>query len=101
MESTKQPKSDFQELVKEIEKVTNHDIKAVEYYVKQRIGEFEEMAGLVEYVHFTCTSEDINNICHALMLKDAVNGVLLLEIETVHQNLKKMALEVNSIFKRF
>jgi len=94
--STQSPDSNFNIKVKEIEKVTNHDIKAVEYYVKERIGEYKDLAGLVEYVHFTCTSEDINNICHALMLKDALNNVLLPEFDTVYSSLKKMSFEVKN-----
>jgi adenylosuccinate lyase len=56
--------------VKEIETVTNHDVKAVEYYLKERFAECPELAAHSEFLHFACTSEDINNLAYALMLKD-------------------------------
>lgn len=62
--------------VVEIEKTTNHDVKSVEYYLKERLAE-TSMADVSEAVHFCCTSEDINNLCHALMLKSAVENVCL------------------------
>ena len=55
--------------VKAIEATTNHDVKAVEYFVKERVGAVEGLAPFVEFVHFACTSEDINNLAHSLMLK--------------------------------
>ena len=57
------------ERVKALEATTNHDVKAVEYFVKERIGQIEGLAPHIEFVHFACTSEDINNLAHALMLK--------------------------------
>ena len=57
--------------VKALEATTNHDVKAVEYFVKERIGHIEGLAPHIEFVHFACTSEDINNLAHALMLKAA------------------------------
>ncbi|MFC1695955.1 adenylosuccinate lyase [Pseudomonadota bacterium] len=57
--------------VKEIESITNHDVKAVEYYLKERFAETPELAAHAEFLHFACTSEDINNLSYALMLKDA------------------------------
>ncbi len=57
------------ERVKALEATTNHDVKAVEYFVKERIGRIEGLAPHTEFVHFACTSEDINNLAHALMLK--------------------------------
>jgi len=62
--------------VKEIEAVTNHDVKAVEYYLKERFTELPELAASAEFLHFACTSEDINNLAYALMLKDAHSKVL-------------------------
>lgn len=56
------------QLVKDIEKTTNHDVKAVEYFIKQRIDGNAELKAISEFVHFACTSEDINNLSHALML---------------------------------
>ena len=57
--------------VKDIEKTTNHDVKAVEYFLKERFKAYDELNTISEFLHFACTSEDINNICHALMLRDA------------------------------
>ena len=56
--------------IKEIEKTTNHDVKAVEYFIKESIAQNEELAACSEFVHFACTSEDINNLCHGLMLQE-------------------------------
>lgn len=63
--------------VKDIERTTNHDVKAIEYYIKERFAELPDLAGISEFVHFACTSEDINNVAYALMLKDARARVLL------------------------
>ena len=63
--------------VKAIEDTTNHDVKAVEYYLKEKISNHAELASIKEFIHFACTSEDINNLSHALMLKDAREQVLL------------------------
>uniref|UniRef100_A0A1S3Y755 Adenylosuccinate lyase-like n=1 Tax=Nicotiana tabacum TaxID=4097 RepID=A0A1S3Y755_TOBAC len=63
--------------VKKIEKVTNHDVKAVEYFLKQRCQSHPEIVKVLEFFHFACTSEDINNLAHALMLKEALSKVIL------------------------
>src|SRR3546814_12961767 len=55
--------------IKEIEKTTNHDVKAVEYWLKERVAANAQLAAAAEVIHFACTSEDINNTSHALMLK--------------------------------
>ena len=57
-------------VIKEIEKTTNHDVKAVEYYLKEKVSSTPELQDVNEFIHFACTSEDINNLSHALMLKD-------------------------------
>jgi adenylosuccinate lyase len=62
--------------VKEIERTTNHDVKAVEYFLKERLGE-TSLRDVREWVHFACTSEDINNLAHALMLKGGIENVYL------------------------
>ncbi len=62
--------------IKDIEATTNHDVKAVEYFLKERFAGNAELEAVAEFVHFACTSEDINNLSHALMLKDGVEGVL-------------------------
>ena len=64
------------ERVKEIEKTTNHDVKAVEYYIKEQLNDHEELSHFGEFVHFACTSEDINNLSYSLMLKDAREELL-------------------------
>ena len=62
--------------VKDIERTTNHDVKAVEYFLKQRCAELPELAAASEFIHFACTSEDINNLSHAIMLRDGLSVVL-------------------------
>ncbi len=57
--------------IKAIEDTTNHDVKAVEYYLKEKISNNKELSNISEFFHFACTSEDINNLAHALMLRDA------------------------------
>ncbi|MBF0379828.1 MAG: adenylosuccinate lyase [Magnetococcales bacterium] len=68
--------------VKEIESVTNHDVKAVEYFLKERL-EGTSLAGVGEFIHFACTSEDINNLSHGLMLKEARQDVMLPALDKV------------------
>ncbi|HEY5672544.1 MAG TPA: adenylosuccinate lyase [Malonomonas sp.] len=70
------------EKIKKIESVTNHDVKAVEYYLKEQI-EGTSMADLSEFIHFACTSEDINNLSHALMLKDGLAALTPLQQEII------------------
>ncbi len=65
------------ERVKEIERTTNHDVKAVEYFLKEKIKGHQELESLSEFIHFACTSEDINNLAYALMVKSAREDVLL------------------------
>lgn len=73
--------SDFSEAdalrVKAIEATTNHDVKAVEYLLKEKVADHKELAAVSEFFHFACTSEDINNLSYALMLKEARDTVLL------------------------
>ena len=63
--------------IKDIESTTNHDVKAVEYFIRQRFADNGELEAVAGFVHFACTSEDINNLSHALMLRDAVQNILL------------------------
>ena len=65
--------------IKEIEKTTNHDVKAVEYFLKEKVSAVPELNNASEFIHFACTSEDINNLSHALMLEDG-REVLLSEM---------------------
>jgi adenylosuccinate lyase len=77
--------------IKEIEKTTNHDVKAVEYWLKSRFEGNAELRGAGEFVHFACTSEDINNTSHGLMLKSARAEVLLPQIDRLIGVLTDMA----------
>ena len=77
--------------IKEIEKTTNHDVKAVEYWLKARFKGHPDLEAANEFVHFACTSEDINNTSHALMLKCAREQVLLPALDGVIQRLRTMA----------
>ena len=76
--------------VKAIEKTTNHDVKAVEYFLKEKIAGNAELEKVSEFIHFACTSEDINNLSYALMLK-AGRAVILAQIEAVISSLTKLA----------
>ncbi|HEX5353096.1 MAG TPA: adenylosuccinate lyase [Rhodanobacteraceae bacterium] len=77
--------------IKQIEATTNHDVKAVEYFIKERIGDDAELKQAREFVHFACTSEDINNLSYALMLRDARDTVLLPELDKVIGKLRELA----------
>ncbi|KAB2325377.1 adenylosuccinate lyase [Betaproteobacteria bacterium SCN1] len=79
------------ERVKSIEATTNHDVKAVEYFLKERTKDNAEIAAVSEFFHFACTSEDINNLSHALMLKGARDGVLLPALEKLIARLTELA----------
>ena len=74
--------------VKDIEATTNHDVKAVEYYLKEKVSAHKELLDLSEFIHFACTSEDINNLAYGLMLRDMRNEVLLPSIEKIIEDLK-------------
>ena len=76
--------------IKDIERTTNHDVKAVEYYLKEKIVDNAELHAVTEFIHFACTSEDINNLSHALMLKGG-RQVLLHEMDQVTSAIKSLA----------
>jgi len=80
--------------IKDIEKTTNHDVKAVEYWLKDRLRATPELQAASEFVHFACTSEDINNTSHALMLKGACEQVVLPALDGILQHLQVMAHEM-------
>jgi len=69
------------ERVKNIERTTNHDVKAVEYFLKEHIAGNAELAAVSEFIHFACTSEDINNLAHALMIREGRGQVLLPQMD--------------------
>ena len=77
--------------VKEIERTTNHDVKAVEYLIKERLKDDAELAPALEFVHFACTSEDINNLSYALMLREAREDVMAPRLRELIATLRGMA----------
>ncbi len=79
------------ERIKAIEATTNHDVKAVEYFIKEKVADHVELAKAKEFIHFACTSEDINNLAYALMLRDARDGVLLPTLDKLTHTLRQMA----------
>ena len=81
------------ERVKEIERTTNHDVKAVEYLIKETIADNAELLAVSEFVHFACTSEDINNLSHALMLKEGRDDIVVPALQAIHSQLTAMAVE--------
>lgn len=85
------------ERVKEIEKTTNHDVKAIEYFLKEKFDENPELANLKEYLHFSCTSEDINNLAYALMLHSSMQEVMLPQLRDLHANLSGLAAELADV----
>ena len=82
---------DDAERVKKIEATTNHDVKAVEYFIRERLGDGPETQPLKDFLHFSCTSEDINNLSYALMLRSARSEVLAPQMRELRNKLKGMA----------
>ena len=83
--------------IKDIERTTNHDVKAVEYYLKEKVAQHPELHAANEFIHFGCTSEDINNTAHALMLTQARQEAILPEIRRVIDAIKSMAAKYRDI----
>jgi adenylosuccinate lyase len=79
------------ERVKAIERTTNHDVKAVEYWLKERFAGVPEIAAAREFIHFACTSEDINNLAHGLMLAEARRAILLPALTAIGATLRDLA----------
>ena len=77
--------------VKTIERTTNHDVKAVEYFIKDAIDDHEELAAISEFVHFACTSEDINNLAYSMMLLEAKQQILLPQINSLISQLDQFS----------
>ena len=88
---------DFQlehaERVKEFERTTNHDVKAVEYLLKEQAKQLPELAAVNEFIHFACTSEDINNLSHALMLREGRDEVLLPLMRQLAEAIRELAVK--------
>lgn len=80
--------------VKDIERTTNHDVKAVEYFLKEKVSSSPELNAINEFIHFACTSEDINNLSHALMLEEAREAVL-------KPYMQKLVDEIFTLAKRY
>lgn len=78
--------------IKDIEKTTNHDVKAVEYFIKNKMADNAELAAISEFVHFACTSEDINNLSHALMLREALDEGIAPELKNVIKAIEDLAI---------
>ena len=81
------------ERIKEIERTTNHDVKAVEYLLKEQAEQLDELKQVSEFIHFACTSEDINNLSHALMLREGLDHGLLPAMERIVDRLAELAHE--------
>ncbi len=79
---------DDAEQVKKIEATTNHDVKAVEYFIRNKLGDGPETETLKDFLHFGCTSEDINNLSYALMLREARRDALLPQMRDVRNKLQ-------------
>lgn len=77
--------------IKTIERRTNHDVKAVEYWLKERCADNAEIMRITEFIHFGCTSEDINNVAHALMLKEGMTQSVLPSLDQIIQHFRSMA----------
>ncbi|HEY6094094.1 MAG TPA: adenylosuccinate lyase [Gallionellaceae bacterium] len=79
------------EQIKAIERRTNHDVKAIEYWLREKLAGHAETAGRLEFIHFACTSEDINNLSHALMLLNARSEVMLPALDVLIERLRALA----------
>ena len=83
--------------VKDIEATTNHDVKAVEYFLKEKVADVAELHAVSEFIHFACTSEDINNLSHALMLGTAKTDVILPYCNRIVDAIKEKAIEYKAM----
>ena len=77
--------------IKRIEKKTNHDVKAVEYYLKDKFSKSAKLTKYLEFIHFACTSEDINNLAYSLMIRDSSNYLLKNNVLNIERQLRKKA----------
>ncbi|MFT6430791.1 MAG: adenylosuccinate lyase [Halopseudomonas sp.] len=81
----------YAERIKEIERTTNHDVKAVEYLLKEQVDSLPELKAVNEFIHFACTSEDINNLSHALMLRTGRDDVMLPMMQRIADDIRALA----------
>src|SRR5918999_1411034 len=79
------------EHIKNIEAQTNHDVKAIEYWLKSKLGQDAEAQRALEFIHFACTSEHINNLAYALMMREARDAVMLARLAELVDALKRLA----------
>ncbi len=77
--------------VKDIERTTNHDVKAVEYFIREKFAALPELMAISEFIHFACTSEDINNLAYSLMLREARQKIIMPKMESVLTALTELA----------
>ncbi|AWL12096.1 Adenylosuccinate lyase [Saliniradius amylolyticus] len=85
------------ERIKNIEATTNHDVKAVEYFLKEQVANNDELNNVTEFIHFACTSEDINNLSHGLMLKEAREQVILPYCDKIIAAIRKLAEQFKAV----
>ena len=85
------------ERVKEIERTTNHDVKAIEYLLKEQAAKLPELANVSEFIHFACTSEDINNLSHALMLREGRDNVLVPLMREIAGSIRELAIRFANV----
>ena len=85
------------EAIKKIEATTNHDVKAVEYFIKNKFSGYDELQAVSEFVHFACTSEDINNLSHGLMLQDGRDNVIVPMMKDIITAIANLAIEYAAI----
>ncbi|MGB5309493.1 MAG: adenylosuccinate lyase, partial [Arenicellales bacterium] len=94
-------KVDFNEAdaqhVKDIESKINHDVKAIEYFIKEKLEKLDELNAISEFVHFACTSEDINNLSHALILKGSCEKIILPEMDRLIAMISDLAIDYAAI----
>jgi len=83
--------------VKEIERTTNHDVKAIEYFLKEQFDKNPVLAQSKEFLHFSCTSEDINNLAYGLMLRHSFNDVVLPQMRKLHSQLANLAIDLSDV----
>ena len=83
--------------IKKIEKVINHDVKAIEYWLKNSLKNEKEITKISEFIHFACTSEDINNLAYALMLKEGLHQILIPSIESILKQTSKYSIKFSKV----
>ena len=83
--------------IKDIEKITNHDLKAVEYFLQEEFSKKEDLKDKISFIHFASTSEDINNIAHALMIKNSLEKIIYENIQNLLAKIKSLSVETKNV----